>query len=398
MVRENFTPATRRLIAERAGHQCSFPTCNRRTIGPGASSKEVSGSGKAAHIYSASPKGPRGQWGLSADELIQPENGIWLCSDHATLIDNNRGENFSPQTLLSYKDLQEARVALEVQGLYSPISWLHELKILKSPLFAENQTIRFAKLNLLYGNNGTGKTALTKWLCGFFDSISLKHWRGNTCDPIQLELSFLNPKLQHFSMSLDQKILKYTVDGQNVAFIPIGIRIIRIGRIYYSEHEDDLSTISRILNFPPEIVLNLVDEIHAFAYSKVSNLLFKEDKEGYITLYCDVEGTVPGLSLRSLSGGETERLFLEFATAAARLSGRYCPTLLILDGCPSIIFKGLFDFYSHHFLDPENQFQTIMCIPTRDLDLNSLKWKGWEVIRTTEKVPSLVVTQEIRVI
>jgi hypothetical protein len=76
----------------------------------------VSGSGIAAHIYSAAPGGPRGQGGLTKGELEQPENCIWLCSDHAKLVDNNRGIAFPPETLLSYKALQEARMMREVKG------------------------------------------------------------------------------------------------------------------------------------------------------------------------------------------------------------------------------------------------------------------------------------------
>lgn len=63
-----------------------------------------------------------------------------------------------------------------------------------------------------------------------------------------------------------------------------------------------------------------------------------------------------------------------------------------------VIFEGIFDFYSHHLLDPENQFQTIMCIPSRSLDLDALKWKGWEVIRTTGRPPSVSVSQELRIL
>jgi hypothetical protein len=174
------------------------------------------------------------------------------------------------------------------------------------------------------------------------------------------------------------------------------MRIVRLTEVRLSEKEDDLALLSRSLDVPPPVVRNLIEEIHAFPYARMRNLRF-ELEDGVNTLYADVDGTVPGLSLRSLSGRETERVFLEFATAAARVSGRHAPTLLILDGCPLIIFEGLFDFYSHHLLDPDNQFQTMLCIPSRRLDLDSLKWKGWEVIRTVGQKGAISVTQELRV-
>ena len=137
--RIEFSIATRKLVADRAGNQCSFPTCHRRTTGPGASENQVSGDGIAAHIFSASPRGPRGQGSLSREELEQPENCIWLCSTHAKLVDNNRGVTFPAETLHSYKALQEARVRREVQGLYSPIGWLHEVALLENPTFKTGQ-------------------------------------------------------------------------------------------------------------------------------------------------------------------------------------------------------------------------------------------------------------------
>ncbi len=94
-------------VAERAGLQCSYPNCDRRTLGTGAKNDETSNSGTAAHIYSAAVGGPRGQGILSEEELKHSDNAIWLCRDHSTLIDNNRGDRFPPQLLLSYKQMHQ---------------------------------------------------------------------------------------------------------------------------------------------------------------------------------------------------------------------------------------------------------------------------------------------------
>ena len=121
MPRTNFTPKVRERIESAAGHQCSFPACNRRTSGPGPSSEYLSNSGYAAHIYAASSGGPRGQGGLSDVELSDAANGIWLCGRHAKLVDNNKGSAYPPEALHSYKALHEARILLEHEGLYPPI-------------------------------------------------------------------------------------------------------------------------------------------------------------------------------------------------------------------------------------------------------------------------------------
>lgn len=383
-------------MSERAGHQCSFPTCNRRTIGPCAAESEVSGDGKAAHIYSASPGGPRGQGGLSREELELPQNCIWLCSTHATLLDNNRGTAFPPETLLSYKTLQEARVRREVQGLYSPIGWIHEVSLLENPTFKPGQKLRLSKLNLLYGANESGKSALTEWIAGAFDLTYLRRWWNRDSGPIHVQLSYLSPQLNTVDLVIESETnFKVRINDRAVPFNPIQLRFIRLSD-FRLKHEDDLLSIAGNLNLPTQVVRNLVNEIHAFPHAHVRNLRFAADEEGVTRLYSDVDGTVPGLQLEHLSGRESETVLLEFATAAARVSGRYTPTVLILDGCPVMLFEGFFEFYSHHLLDPDNQFQTLMCIPSRFLDLNRVRWNGWEVIRTIGFSRDILLNQDLR--
>jgi hypothetical protein len=278
--RIEFSAATRRLVAERAGHQCSFPTCDRRTIGPGAAESEVSGDGKAAHIYSASPRGPRGQGGLTREELEQPQNCIWLCSTHAAIVDNNRGTAFPPETLLSYKALQEARVRREVQGLYSPIGWIHELTLLENPTFKPGQKVRLSKLNLLYGENESGKSALTEWIAGSFDLAYLSRWWDRSSGPIHLRLSYLNPQLNTVEMSIESEThFKVQINDRAVPFNPIQVRFIKLSDFRFPG-ADDLLSISDSLKLPVQIVRNLVSEIHTFQYARVRNLRFEANEDG----------------------------------------------------------------------------------------------------------------------
>jgi len=438
VARANFSPEVRRLIADRAGHRCSFPTCSKLTVGPGAAGGETTGDGHAAHIYAASPHGPRGQGGLTAEELVRPENGIWLCATHAKLVDDNRGVRFPPPLLSSYRALHEARVRKEVLGLFSPIGWLHEIRISRSPLFAAGQRAFFSKLNLLYGDNATGKTALCEWLRALFDPGELGRWRQHDT-ALDLSLSFLNPEPVDIRLEYaGGSALRYWVNGRRVAFNPVHVRFIHVTGLNHFSIADDRKMLSTILRMEPSVVEGLIDEIHAFPHAKVHNLRFVWEREcdedegegdeegrdgchdgnssrapaqdasrvdhagekGGLVLRCDVEGTAPGLPLRCLSRREFERVVIEFATAAARVSGRHAPTALILD-TGLVLFERWFEFYSHHFLDAENQFQTILCLPTSALDLDRLAWLGWEVLRTTNRQGSrggagVVLTQGLR--
>ena len=256
-------------------------------------------------------------------------------------------------------------------------------------------------MNLVYGMNDTGKTAITEWITGFFNPKYLERWTPSGKQPLTLRLSLLNPKLQQLGIALNDKTLQYSVDEKPVAFIPIGFRIFKPARLDFSI-QDDKELLAKSLSLPIVTVESLIKEVNSFPHANVSNLRFEQDADDdgkaldQFTLRADVHGTVPGLSLRGLSGREGERIVLELATAAARLSGKYCPTLLVLDGSISIVFEGFFDFYSHHLLDPLNQFQTLMCIAERDLDLDNVKWNGWQVIRTNGRVPNVTLTQDVR--
>jgi len=406
VARAEFTEATKSVVAKRAGYQCSFPTCDRRTVGPGAAANEISSSGVTAHIYSASPGGPRGHGNLTEEELSQPENGIHLCANHAKLVDNNRGRRFSAETLLSYKALQEARVEREQQGLYAPIGWIHGMTIREGPVFANNQSMHFAKMNLIYGNNATGKTAIVEWLSGMFGG-SLDRWRQPAWN-LHVEVSYLNPEPNTLVFKMDDTgATRFQVNGTSAPFNPILVRVIhprepQLGGV------DDLQLMSAILDVPAGTTSALIDEIHSFAHSHVRNLRFIRSDERYppeagdersydelqrMVLVADVDGTVPGLIFRALSGREQERMIIEFSTAIARFSGRYAPTVLILDDLVNIIFEGWFDFYSHHFLDASNQFQTFLSLPATKLDLDAIRWHGWEVIRTNGSPPDVTVSQ-----
>jgi hypothetical protein len=349
----------------------------------------------ASSLIGSEDEQPRGRGGLSEEELSSPENCIWLCSEHATIVDNNRGISYPPEELLAYKALQEARIARERQGLYVPVGWLFDLTIGNNPLFERNQKLRLAKLNFVFGSNMTGKSALAEWIAGVFDPGFLRRWQLEGSKPIDLQLTFLNPSSHCIRMQVNSnKSLACAVDGQPVPFNPIPLKIFQLKNITLGDDEGDDIVLSRNLQLPPLIIENLFEEVDMYPHSKVKNLHYKDDEEtGRRCLHADVEGTVPGLPLHCLSGREVERIFIELATAAARAAGRYTPTLLILDGCPSILFEGFFDFYSHHLLDPENHFQTLLCVPTRNFNFDSLRWNGWEVFHTTGRAPNVSIRQ-----
>jgi hypothetical protein len=87
--RDDFPERVRRPVAARAGWHCSM--CGKPTEGPSEDSPgAVASIGKAAHICAAAPGGPRYDPSMTPEERAGFDNAIWLCSDHATLIDRDK--------------------------------------------------------------------------------------------------------------------------------------------------------------------------------------------------------------------------------------------------------------------------------------------------------------------
>ncbi|WP_165191615.1 hypothetical protein [Caulobacter soli] len=86
--RDEFSSSIVRALALRAAFRCSL--CDGPTVGPSDDGvMGVATTGVAAHICAAAPGGPR------YDPLMTPsargafDNGIWLCANHASLVDRD---------------------------------------------------------------------------------------------------------------------------------------------------------------------------------------------------------------------------------------------------------------------------------------------------------------------
>lgn len=90
--RDNFSKSTVDLLAKRVGYLCSNPDCRKHTIGPNDNPEKSTTIGIAAHITAAAPDGPRYNVMFSIAQRTHIDNGIWLCSNCATLIDKDEAK------------------------------------------------------------------------------------------------------------------------------------------------------------------------------------------------------------------------------------------------------------------------------------------------------------------
>lgn len=401
--RAEFAEKTRYLTAQRAGYRCSLSSCGRITIGPGGQPESSFCIGRAAHIYSAAPGGPRGPGGLTRDELRSPANAIWLCADHADLVDKNRGTDYPPELLLSYKALHEARIARELGGIHTPLGWVERLRVPSSPLFAAPISIDLGKLTLFLGDNGAGKTALCEWLAAVSEPRYLHRWEPIRCgrSRVDIEVRYFDPDSHTARVSfVAQDYPRYLLDGKFTAVPAAPIKVINPGEVENSgsdDQPDDLELLCRVLGLDGYEILALCETLPASGMTDVTRVWFQHDEDGYV-LCANVTGTSPGLTFGALSSSERRRVLMTLAILAANQFAERQPTILILDAGAWRLDTAWLKVYGEVLVSPAIGFQTIAAIPTRELNLDELRWAGWKVIRLQGQPPGVTINSDVRVV
>lgn len=122
-MRDDFSPATKELLAKRVGYRCSNPECRQPTSGPQEDTMGVINVGVAAHITAASPNGPRYDVSLTPERRCSGANGIWVCQTCAKLVDNDESR-YSVVNLEDWKRVAELTAARALEQRRSPGSEL----------------------------------------------------------------------------------------------------------------------------------------------------------------------------------------------------------------------------------------------------------------------------------
>lgn len=113
--RDDFSKTTKDILAKRVGFLCSNPNCRKPTVGSNEKPSKSTLIGIAAHITAASKGGPRYDDSISQESRRDIENGIWLCSNCATLIDKD-SEKYSIEVLRQWKKEAEFESSKRLKG------------------------------------------------------------------------------------------------------------------------------------------------------------------------------------------------------------------------------------------------------------------------------------------
>lgn len=108
--RHDFSKPTRLLLMQMAGGMCSKPGCGIHTGGSNAEQTSHAWVHNVAHICSAAPGVGAARYDPDQTEAERKshENGIWLCANHATIIDSDE-KNYSVELLKSWKRQAQRR-------------------------------------------------------------------------------------------------------------------------------------------------------------------------------------------------------------------------------------------------------------------------------------------------
>lgn len=138
MSRDDFTEDTKIKAAKRVNYLCSCPTCRCYTISASSTADGISLIGQAVHICAASKGGKRYDANMTADERKSINNCIWLCENHAKLIDTDEIE-YTVELLKQWKKETEDYVRKSVQ--------LNERKI-KNNIYVFENWFRIFKIKV----------------------------------------------------------------------------------------------------------------------------------------------------------------------------------------------------------------------------------------------------------
>jgi len=138
--RDEFPPAVKQLLSERAGGRCSNPACRRVTWGPALSPFGRINLGTAAHITAAAQGGPRFDPTLTPEQRRSVTNGIWCCTICARLVDAD-ADRFPKDLLIRWKGEREKEAYQELmnqrprQEFLRPLACYIEYTLARNLLF-----------------------------------------------------------------------------------------------------------------------------------------------------------------------------------------------------------------------------------------------------------------------
>lgn len=403
-VRHNFSPSTKRLLAEQAGYCCSAPNCSKPTIAANFDSDASAGDGIASHIVSASPdSGPRANPKYTKEQRESPDNGIWLCSTHAKIIDADE-VRYNVELLKRWKTDHCRKMAYKVSGQWVGNGIVAQMSLENIGRFPNKEHISFGQNTLIVGANATGKTMIFDMIAGLESRTYLEEW-GKTEheNPGLVRIETFSSTLRQWEINISKEV-NCKLNGQIIPSIVSGFRVIYGKNRFYPPsvdrendteekiYLDELKAIAHHFQVTLDELIVVLKSLEFEAGYCLRGIRLKDGRLEAMT-----GNNAPWLPFRGLSSGEKQILLVEVIFRIARYHSQTAPTVLLLDEG----FIGSLDHKCIHvMLDYINSgvlnCQTVINLCTWDW-LNAPEWRVWQLEgesckRTQVKIVALELT------
>jgi hypothetical protein len=331
-----------------------------------------------------------------SEDIDSPSNAIWLCHHHARLVDNNRGAAFPSALLIAYKALHETRVAGQQSGTAIPRGWFHKLELISAPVFQTPASLELGKVTVITGENDTGKTALWQWLAAVGDESTLSRWlqRFGPDPRLNVEVTYFDPLPRKVGYTItNEQTVDYRVDDKMVPTQPYSLRFVIVldpGDIRgWDRMRDDASRIATILQTDPRVVKKLFP----MSMCEGMNIYDLEMRvRGRMSdIYARFQHSKAILRLGQWSSGELSRVVVVLAAALAGFYSTYSPTVLVLDSVAVRMDNPGLISAVQYLSRADLTFQTVIAIPSRQIDYNLLTQAGARVAWTSGKSPNVQI-------
>lgn len=402
----DFSESTKEIISRRSGFRCAYLNCDKSTVGPGKGADDSENVSTVAHIFSASPNGPRGTGGLSADERKSTSNGMLVCSDHSRIVDTEKGKNYSASQLQSWKAMHESRIAKELKGLPATVSagWIKGINFIETPVFKSGQKINFGKVTLISGDNGTGKTSLCEWLASASGQMRLmERWSyQRRSQNIKVEIEYMSPELSKADVEFKDTTFICKTKGTTVESLKHAFRVVYLRNENRGREvpTNDVEYLAYQWNIHPFQVPNILSKMGSEKYGFVRKAEIREvridedDNENQDmeqAVYAQIGSHQSAFSFKALSGREQGQVLFIGAMIIAEELSLFTPTMLIIELSGTFFPDELLTIYVNKLAGYEFQFQTILITPYERQRVN---WTGWSIAHLRGKAPNAEVHQD----
>jgi len=333
---------------------------------------------------------------MTKDERSSINNGIWLCSDHAALIDVDV-EAYPAALLHRFKERHERLIELRQAGRVSGHGALTRVT-LSGFVFQPEQCIDLYGATGIRGDNSSGKTAFLELLHGFLSRPWLERWK--TCDAGRsvCDIEFLSDVKRNLKVSTGDGDLRFFMDdalhpGIRPPWTSLFLRSSDVAWRALIGGSGTIDELSTYFEFTPSELVGLVEVARTFAPECGYRLQF-EDGE----LHAQADHHDRMMPFAMLSSSEQAQVVLELALRIAALSSRCFPTVLLIDG--SSVLSALDEPMLKETLRAlgtrQRDYQVIVTLPTlRGVDsAQGFNWYDFKRDRATGRTTISPLTIE----